>query len=281
MPSSKPRAPVATDPPAKVAAAVEATIRAVAPRLKRVVKYGAPTYQGRGDVITIGVWTNFVAVGFWNGARLASKHRMLEGPAKTSKVAKLRRKSEAGSPAFKALIKDAVNLDITNPVHEMRRSSTSNAIHAPAPKPGGRLRPKIRGPEASSPASTQIDVMAQDLPEWQRVKFSRLRELIKEVDPHIVEEIKWRKPSNPDGAPVWSHDGILCVGNVWKDHVRLTFANGGLLPDPKGVFNAALNGRYMRALDLREGDEINEGAVKALLRAALAFNKKSVEAKTP
>jgi hypothetical protein len=106
-------------------------------------------------------------------------------------------------------------------------------------RPGGRQRPKTRGPESSLSASTQIDAMVRELPEWQRASFSRLRTLIKQVDPEVIEEIKWRKPSNPDGSPVWSHDGILCVGNVWKDHVRLTFSNGALLADPKGVFNAA------------------------------------------
>ena len=115
--------------------------------------------------------------------------------------------------------------------------------------------------------------MAQRLPGWQRVAFLRLRALIKEVDPGVVEEIKWRKPSNPAGSPVWSHEGILCLGNVWKGHVRLTFSNGALLKDPKRIFNAALNGNYMRALDLREGDSFDEGAVKALIRAAIAFNR--------
>jgi len=138
---------------------------------------------------------------------------------------------------------------------------------------GSRRRPKAKPPESSTSAAEQIDAMVRDLPEWQQITFSRLRALIKQVDPGIAEEIKWRKPSNPDGSPVWSHDGIVCVGNVWKDHVRLTFSNGALLKDPKGVFNAALNGNYMRALDLREGDSFDEAAVKALLRAAIAFNK--------
>lgn len=144
-----------------------------------------------------------------------------------------------------------------------------------AKRPIDRRRAKTPDAQSSSSASAEIDAMVRDLPAWQRVSFSRLRALIKQADPKVVEEVKWRKPSNPDGAPVWSHDGILCVGNVWKDHVRLTFANGGLLPDPKGVFNAALNGRYMRAVDLREGDPIDEPAVKALIRAAIAFNKAS------
>lgn len=118
VPPPKQRAPTPEYSPAEVAVAVEEVIRQVAPELNRVIKYGAPTYQGRGDVITIGVWTNFVAVGFWNGGRLAPDHPLLEGPAKTSRVAKLRRRSEANSGLFRSLIRDAVLLDATHPVHE-------------------------------------------------------------------------------------------------------------------------------------------------------------------
>ena len=114
------------------------------------------------------------------------------------------------------------------------------------------------------------------MPEWQRAAFSDLRALILKTVPGVQEEIKWRKPSNPDGSPVWSYHGILCVGNVWKDHVRLTFSNGGQLKDPKHVFNAALNGNYMRALDLREGDSFDKPAVAELLRAAVSYNNREL-----
>ena len=117
--------------------------------------------------------------------------------------------------------------------------------------------------------------MIRELPDWRGTALSRFRTLIKEAVPDVVEEIKWRKPSNPDGVPVWSQNGIVCLGNVWKDHVRLTFSKGGLLKDPGGLFNASLNGNYLRALDLREGDTFDEGALKALIRAAVALNKTS------
>jgi hypothetical protein len=100
-----------------VANAVEVTIRSVAPDLKRVIKYGAPTYQGRGDVCTIGVWKRFVAVGFWSGAKLASKHPLLEGTANSSRVVKLRTNGDAQSLQFRALLRDAVLLDAQEPVH--------------------------------------------------------------------------------------------------------------------------------------------------------------------
>ncbi|MCI4337501.1 MAG: DUF1801 domain-containing protein [Thermoplasmata archaeon] len=102
---------------AELSSAVEATIRAVAPTLTQVVKYGAPTFQGRGDVCTIGVWKQFVAVGFWNGAKLAPRHPLLEGTAKTTRVVKLRTIEEATSAAFRALIRDAVRADLTQPAH--------------------------------------------------------------------------------------------------------------------------------------------------------------------
>jgi hypothetical protein len=107
------------DPPSlsEVASAAERMVRSVAPTLRRVIKYGAPTYQGRGDVCTIGVWTQFVAVGFWSGGRLAARHPLLEGTAKTTRVARLRTVEEAGSPAFRALVRDAARLDRAEPAH--------------------------------------------------------------------------------------------------------------------------------------------------------------------
>jgi len=133
---------------------------------------------------------------------------------------------------------------------------------------------KSSSPTEKSPAEL-IDGMIQELPDWRGKTLSQLRALIRKTVPGVVEEVKWRKPSNPDGVPVWSQDGIICLGNVWKDHVRLTFANGALLRDPKHIFNAALNGNYLRALDLREGDKFDQEALKALLRAAVALNKAS------
>lgn len=100
-----------------VALEVEKTIHSVAPSLKRVIKYGAPTFQGQGDVITIGVWSKFIAVGFWNGAKLASRYPLLEGSGRTSRIAKLRTLSEAKSKTFRDLIKAAAKLDVTDPVH--------------------------------------------------------------------------------------------------------------------------------------------------------------------
>jgi hypothetical protein len=96
--------------------------------------------------------------------------------------------------------------------------------------------------------------------------------LVKQADPEAVEEVKWRKPSNPAGVPVWSHDGIICTGETYKNVVKLTFVKGASLPDPSGLFNSSLEGNTRRAIDFHEGDKIDEKALLALIRAAVALN---------
>lgn len=102
--------------------------------------------------------------------------------------------------------------------------------------------------------------------------LARVRAIIKQADPEVVEEVKWRKPSNPAGVPVWSHGGILCTGETYKNVVKLTFAKGAALADPSGLFNSSLEGNARRAIDLREGDEIDEEGLKGLIRAAVELN---------
>jgi hypothetical protein len=116
-----------------------------------------------------------------------------------------------------------------------------------------------------------IDARIQSLGDWRGEVLARVRKLIKQADPKIVEEVKWRKPSSPGGVPVWSHDGIICTGETYKDKVKLTFAKGASLEDPSGLFNSSLEGNTRRAIDIHEGDKINENALKALVRAAVAL----------
>ena len=109
--------------------------------------------------------------------------------------------------------------------------------------------------------------------DWRGETLVKIRALIREADPEVVEEVKWRKPSNGMlGVPVWEHDGILCTGETYKAVVKLTFANGAALDDPSGLFNASLEGNVRRAIDIREGEQIDGKAFKALIRAAVAFN---------
>ena len=123
-------------------------------------------------------------------------------------------------------------------------------------------------------ASELISDRIRELDDWRGETLSRVRELIQEADPEIVEEWKWAKASSP-GTPVWSHDGLVCTGETYKSVVKLTFAKGASLDDPSGLFNSSLEGNVRRAIDIREGEEIDEPALKELIRAAVALNAKS------
>src|SRR6266487_4040084 len=120
-------------------------------------------------------------------------------------------------------------------------------------------------------ASELIDKRIAELGDWRGETLSRMRKLIKEAEPDVVEEVKWVKPTNP-GTPTWSHDGIICTGETYKSVVKLTFAKGASLKDPAELFNSSLEGNTRRAIDFHEGDKVDEDAFKALIRAAVALN---------
>ena len=127
-------------------------------------------------------------------------------------------------------------------------------------------------PESETP-SELIDAKIEELDDWRGKMLSRIRDLTEQAVPEVVEEIKWRKPSNPFGVPTWyAHDGIILTGETYKDKVKLTFAKGAILEDPAGLFNSSLEGRVRRAIDLHEGDGINEEAFKALVHSAAELN---------
>ena len=122
-------------------------------------------------------------------------------------------------------------------------------------------------------ASKLIDSRIAELDDWRGETLGKVRGLIKEADPEVVEEWKWAKATSP-GTPVWSHDGGICTGEAYKNVVKLTFFKGAALEDPSGLFNSSLEGKVRRAIDIREGDEIDEGALKDLVREAVALNLK-------
>lgn len=122
------------------------------------------------------------------------------------------------------------------------------------------------------PPARLIDARIKELGDWRGRTLSRVRRLIKKADPEIVEEWKWKKPSNP-GTPVWSHNGGICTGETYKNVVKLTFFKGAALKDPSGLFNSSLEGKVRRAIDIRESDKIDGEALKALIRAAVDLNK--------
>ena len=123
--------------------------------------------------------------------------------------------------------------------------------------------PRARPTNPAGPAET----------DWRDEMMARLRGVIQQADPAAVEEVRWRKPSNPDGVPVWSHDGMICVGNILKNAVRLTFPQGAEIRDPKRLFNARLDSRTVRAIDVHEGETVNRAALKAIVVAAVRLNQ--------
>ena len=137
---------------------------------------------------------------------------------------------------------------------------------------GKSANAKMAPAEAGESPSRLIDARIRELGDWRGEMLARVRDLIKQADPDVVEEIKWRKPTNPSGVPVWSHGGTICTGETYRDKVKLTFAHGAALADPSGLFNASLDGNTRRAIDLHEGDEIDEQGLKALVRAAVGLN---------
>jgi hypothetical protein len=127
------------------------------------------------------------------------------------------------------------------------------------------------GASQGQSASELISKRIAELGDWRGETLGRMRKLIKEADPDLVEELKWVKPSTP-GTPVWSHNGIICTGESYKNVVKLTFAKGASLEDPAGLFNSSLEGNARRAIDIHEGEEVDESAFKALVRQAVALN---------
>src|SRR5438132_3355055 len=127
--------------------------------------------------------------------------------------------------------------------------------------------------------SQLISKRIAELGDWRGETLSRMRKLIKEADPDVVEEVKWVKPTNP-GTPTWSHDGIVCTGETYKSVVKLTFAKGASLKDPAKLFNSSLEGNTRRAIDIHEGEKVDAGVFKALIRAAIALNTSGGRART-
>jgi hypothetical protein len=138
----------------------------------------------------------------------------------------------------------------------------------------------MKGRVPVEPASVFIDQKIKELGDWRGKTLAKVRSIIHEADPEILEEWKWAKPKSP-GTPVFSHGGIVCTGETYKNAVKMTFAKGAALKDPSGLFNSSLDGNVRRAIDIHEGDKINEAALKDLIRAAVTLNLKGQSERTP
>ena len=139
--------------------------------------------------------------------------------------------------------------------------------------PLGAEHPQQSVAMSDASASQQIDDIVRRTAGWRGERLSQLRALIRGADPGVIEEVKWKKPSRPEGVPVWSHDGIVCIGEALKNAVRLTFPKGAQLRDPKGLFNTRLDSKTVRAIDFHEGDAINASALKALILEGARLNR--------
>lgn len=154
-----------------------------------------------------------------------------------------------------------------------RKSATKAKSPKSSPKAGAKAKPGAEADGAAGKAASRlIDERIRSLGDWRGEILADVRRMIHEADPDIVEECKWVKPTNPWGVPVWSHAGIVCTGEAYKEAVKLTFAHGASLVDPRGLFNASLEGSTRRAIDIREGETLDSEAFKNLIQAAVARN---------
>ena len=159
-------------------------------------------------------------------------------------------------------------------------SRASKSATKSPPKAGAKAKPGAEAKRAhENAASRLIDDRIRSLGAWRAETLAEVRRLIREADPDIVEEVKWIKPTNPSGVPVWSHAGIVCTGETYNQVVKLTFARGASLADPRGLFNSSLEGNTRRAIDIREGEVLDAEAFKALIQAAVAENLRSSASK--
>ena len=147
-------------------------------------------------------------------------------------------------------------------------------------KSGAKAKPGAEAERATAEAARLIDARIRSLGDWRGETLAEVRRLIHEADPEVVEEVKWVKPTNPWGVPVWSHAGIVCTGETYNEAVKLTFARGASLEDPRRLFNASLEGNARRAIDVREGDALDAEAFKDLFQAAVAENLRASGARS-
>jgi hypothetical protein len=220
------------------------------PGVRRAVKWNSPFYgvEGRGWFLSFHVFTNYVKVTFFRGAALKPPP---PGPSKHPDVRYLDiREDDAVDEALLAKwIAQAAALPGWDPAQPTRKGT----------------KMKTQAKAAGGNASALISERIAELGDWRGETLARMRKLIKEADPAVVEEWKW-------AGPVWEHDGGICTGETYKAVVKLTFHKGASLKDPKGLFNSSLEGKVRRAIDIREGEKVDATAFKALVRAAVAVN---------
>jgi hypothetical protein len=238
------------------------------PSVRKAVRWNSPFYgiEGQGWFLALHVFTRYVKLTFFRGASLRP---LPPGESKQKEVRYLDiHENDLDEAQLAAWVKQGAALPGWDGGSPQRYGGVS------------LQEERMKKSESTSgvSASERIDRRIAELGDWRGRTLRRMRQLIQEADPHVVEEWKWAKATNP-GTPTWSHNGILCTGESYKSTVKLTFPKGATLPDPAGLFNASLEGSTRRAIDIREGEEVDAGAFKALIRAAIALNSAGANAK--
>jgi hypothetical protein len=230
------------------------------PNVRKAVKWNSPFYgiEGQGWFLSFHVFTHYVKVAFFRGTSLRP---VPPGPSKdeNTRYVDIREGDELDEAQMATWVKQAAALPGWVPGRPAERVELPKAI---ARKDSARLS----GAETGKPASRLIDQRIRDLGGWRGETLARMRALILEADPEMTEEWKWM------GTPVWSHHGIVCTGEAYTKVVKLTFARGARIPDPSRLFNSSLEGNTRRAIDIHEGEKVDAGAFKALVKAAVAQN---------
>jgi hypothetical protein len=252
---------------------LDALIVGAVPGVRKAVKWNSPFYgvEGQGWFLGIHCFTKYVKLAFFRGASLrpvppgASRD-------KNTRYLDIHEDDQLDEAQLARWIRQAAALPGWVLGSDLRSPSTrvhGTAQHAVTSK--GRSVPRQDSSRTPTPASQMIDQRIRELGDWRGSALKRMRALIHEADPEVVEEWKWRKESSP-GTPVWSHNGGICTGEAYTQVVKLTFFHGASLKDPAHLFNSSLEGKTRRAIDIHEDDAIEAAAFKELIRAAVAFN---------
>jgi len=258
----------------EVGRCLDALIVRTVPGVHKAVKWNSPFYGIEEDVwfLSVHCFAKYIKVAFFRGTSLRP---VPPGASKQKEVRYLDIHEDDGldEAQLAAWVRQASQLP-----GEKMQGRAMTTVKATVMKKSGAKEAK-----AEDSPSRLIDARIKKLGDWRGETLARVRAVIKQADPEVVEEVKWRKPSNAMlGVPVWEHHGIICTGETYKSYVKLTFAKGAALEDPSGLFNSSLEGNVRRAIDIHEGDKIDEKALKAIIRAAVALNTATrVVRKTP
>lgn len=276
----------------KILREIQRRIAKILPKAAQCMSYGIPTFDLAGQHVVhfaafkkhIGFYPTSSGISAFREQLGSYKHSRgavqfpLDQPIPYALIAKITafRKQEVTQLAGQRRpttrrAAAAARIELAEPGRSAGRGSATRADRREAAGPRSKSSMKKSEPQKSESPSELIDARIKELGDWRGKLLSRLRALIQQADPEVVEEWKWR------GVPVWSHDGLICTGETYKNVVKMTFAKGAGLPDPAGLFNASLEGNTRRAIDFHEGAKIDAAALKSLIRAAVTLNKSTAQ----